>query len=63
MVTANKVKRVEVNLFINGEATWVKAYVTWEDENSMRVTLVDGDPMHSIHIDKKHGKGDLYRNA
>ena len=63
MTTANPVKIVEVNLYADKKPTWVKAYVTWEDENSMRVTPVDGDPLHSIHIDKKRVKGDLYRDA
>ncbi|MFW0778517.1 MAG: hypothetical protein ACN2B6_12450 [Rickettsiales bacterium] len=63
MAKVNPVKIVEVNLLINGEPAWVKAFVTWEDERSMRVTPVDGDPLHSIHIDKKRGIGDLYRDA
>jgi hypothetical protein len=63
MARVNEIKIVEVNLHVNKQPTWVKAAVTWEDENSMRVTPVDGDPLCSIHIDKKHGKGDLYRDA
>lgn len=63
MAKINPEKIVEVNLFINGEPTWVKTFVTWEDEKSMRVTPVEGDPLHSIHIDKTRGKGDLYRDA
>lgn len=60
---ASETKTVEVRLHINGKASWVKAFVTWEDENSMRVTPVHGDPLHSIHIDKKRGKDDLYRSS
>jgi hypothetical protein len=61
MATADETKIVEVNLLIDGRENWVKAFVTWEDETSMRVTPFDGDPLHSIHVDKKRGKGDLYR--
>jgi len=63
MATDNKTKTVYVNLHVDEKPTWVKASVTWEDERSMRVTPIDGDPLHSIHIDKINGKGDLYRDA
>ena len=63
MDRANETKIVEVNLNSSAEPKWTKAFVTWEDENSMRVTPADGDPLHSIHIDKKRGKGDLYRDV
>ena len=62
MAITNEIKIVEVKFNMQGSGfEWVKAYVTWENERSMRVTPIDGDPLHSIHIDKKLGEGDLYR--
>jgi hypothetical protein len=56
MAKANETKIIEVNVNLNTEPRWTKAFVTWEDEDSMRVTPVNGDPRYSIHIDKKCGK-------
>jgi hypothetical protein len=46
-------KVIEVNISnSDSEPIWVEAYVTWENEQNMRVTPKEGDPLHSIHIDK-----------
>lgn len=63
MAIINKTKEIEIKINLRGKGlTWVKAYVTWEDDKHMRVTPTIGDPLVSIEIDKARDL-DLYRVA
>ena len=39
--------------FTDGTMKGVKAYVTHEESQYMRVTPIDGDPLWSLEVDKK----------
>jgi len=62
MARPNETRLIDINTGTKLSPIWVGAFVTFEDEKTLRATLFSGDPLHSIHIDKLRGRGELYRD-